>query len=310
MKKLSSDSFERARYFLKMQARPLERALFEHYFEGAGLEPVYSVLACFQNPDGGFGHALEPDARTPSSAALPTAIGLHRLAELGCPVDHPLVQKEIDWLLENWNPEAHVWRPVAPDTNDHPHAPWWHDENGSLSRTFDGFLLIPRVLILASLYHYSSLVEPVWLERLTGETVDCIEQVKLGEGGGGSDLEYAFALASAGNLPGEYAERIRRHIRQSLPKAVVTDPARWHTYCVTPLRAFPAPQMEGTELFADAIQAHLDYQIDHQSPDGSWKPTWTWGGAYPEHWAQAEREWSGQITLEMLLTLRAYGRLA
>lgn len=67
--------------------------MFEHQFERAPPERVVAELARFQNDDGGFGYALEPDLRTPSSSALATGIGLHMLKELRCPADHPMVGK-------------------------------------------------------------------------------------------------------------------------------------------------------------------------------------------------------------------------
>lgn len=310
MQKVTPGAFARAKNFIFTHGRPLEQALFACHFERAGLEPVYTELGHFQNPDGGFGHALEPDVRTPASSALPTAIALRLLSELDCPAEHPLVRDALDFLLEAWDAETHVWRAVAAGANDYPHAPWWHDENGSLSETFDGFRIIPRVLILVSLWHYAAKVDADWLEALTAESVAYIERVTdLGQGGGGSDIEYAILLASAPNLPRRYADRLKRVVYDVIPKVVEPDPSRWHTYCITPLRIAKNPGLPGAELITEAVQAHLDYQIERQSPDGSWRPTWTWGGAYPEHWAKAEVEWAGQLTLEMLLSLRAYGRL-
>ena len=34
--------------------------------------------------------------------------------------------------------------------------------------------------------------------------------------------------------------------------------------------------------------------------------TWSWGG---DAWQQAERDWKGHITVNMLRTLRAFGRI-
>ena len=95
MKRLNSEAFDRARQFLKTQARPLDRAMFEYLFETASAERVIAELARFQNEDGGFGRALEPDLRTPSSSALATEIGLRRLKELGCSTDHPMVRNAV-----------------------------------------------------------------------------------------------------------------------------------------------------------------------------------------------------------------------
>jgi arginine/ornithine N-succinyltransferase beta subunit len=65
VKLLNREAFGRASQYLLTQARPLERALFEHRFEGANMDKVIAELAGFQNEDGGFGQALEADLRTP-----------------------------------------------------------------------------------------------------------------------------------------------------------------------------------------------------------------------------------------------------
>ena len=57
------------------------------------------------------------------------------------------------------------------------------------------------------------------------------------------------------------------------------------------------------------MQLHLDYVIDHQTAEGTWEPVWTWGELYPEVWPQAKLEWRGEITLETLTTLQAFGRI-
>ena len=53
---------------LRHEARPLERALFAHAFEGGGRTAVLAALVPYQNDDGGFGHALEPDWGAPSNS--------------------------------------------------------------------------------------------------------------------------------------------------------------------------------------------------------------------------------------------------
>ena len=103
MKKLSCEAFDQARAFIKTQARPLDRALFEHRFEGASADLVTAELAHFQNDDGGFGHALEPDLRTPTSSALATEVGLRTLEELGYASDHAMVAGAVRFLLETFD---------------------------------------------------------------------------------------------------------------------------------------------------------------------------------------------------------------
>jgi hypothetical protein len=59
----------------------------------------------------------------------------------------------------------------------------------------------------------------------------------------------------------------------------------------------------------EVVAVNLDYEISSQNKDGSWTPTWTWGGAYPDDWKMAQREWSGIITLDKLLLLKKFGRI-
>ena len=92
MKKLTPASYQRARDFIRSQARPLERALFAHEFEAAPAGPVLEALGAYRNADGGFGHSLEPDLRMAASSALHTATALDVLRALGADDTDPLVR--------------------------------------------------------------------------------------------------------------------------------------------------------------------------------------------------------------------------
>ncbi len=305
---LTHAAFQRAGHFIKSQARPLDRALFEYRFEGAPPEPVIAELARFQNDDGGFGGALEPDVRTPTSSALATGIGLGLLRQLGCLDDHPMLRRAVAYLLETFDPVTGTWRVVPSDTNDYPHAPWWHDEDGSLARTFDDFLVIPRAQLLGLLHSYASLLPAGWLSDLTGRTLADIAALETERyGGGGDTLEYALFLAES--LPEALQQRLLPRLRQVALQVISTDPAEWGGYCAAPLKVIHSPQSPIADLFPAALQAHLDYQIERQSPQGSWEPNWSWGEAFPQDWARARDEWRGHLTLQTLTTLRAFGRI-
>ena len=309
MKTLTQDAYRYARRYIEEQGRPLERALAEYRFSGAWESAVLHELVRFQNPDGGFGHGLEPDVRTPSSSALATALGLKVLRDLGCNAEDSMVRGAVEYLLSTMDEAGCSWRPVPLDVNDAPHAPWWHDEDGSLARTFDGYRIIPRVLIAALLVHYEDLAPLNRLREIVRGAVDAIDSVPVLGEGGGSDLEYAIQLAEADGLPQDDRTRVADRVLDAIPNAVVRDAEKWSTYCITPLRIAPRPTTLGAESIREELEAHLDYLIDTQNADGSWHPTWTWGGAYPDAWEQAQRDWSGILTLDALESLEAFGRL-
>ena len=65
------------------EARLLERLLFAVRFEGAEPAAVGRLISAYQNTDGGLGHALEPDIRSPESQPLFVAVGLQALHDAG-----------------------------------------------------------------------------------------------------------------------------------------------------------------------------------------------------------------------------------
>ena len=310
MRQLSREQFGRARHFLSTEARPLEWALFEYRFEGADRERVAAELASYQNADGGFGCSLEPDVRTPSSSALATGIALARLAEVQSSPHHPMVVDAVGYLGRTFIEETQVWRVIPSDANDYPHAPWWHDEDGSLARTFDDFLIIPRAQLVGLLHTYSALVPPAWLDALTEATVTAVETLHEDAlAGGGDGLRYALDLAETDSLPSPFRGRLLARLSDLAPRVVCTDPDEWDGYCATPLKLAPSRESILTDLLWDDLQRYLDYVIAQQSPEGAWEPTWTWGGLYPDTWTEARREWRGYLTLETLTSLRSFGRL-
>ena len=310
MQKLNKEQFMCARDFLYSQARPLEKASFALEFEAGSVETALDELRKFQNPDGGFGQALEPDMRTPTSSALCTEMGLRYLAEWDIRAGHPMVDSAVKYLLDSFDTTTRIWCVIPADANDHPHAPWWHDEGGSLARTFDDYRVIPRAGILAGLHHYAKLVPQEWLAVVAERTVADIEALRMEQfGGGGDTLVYALRLAEAPGLAASLQSRLLSRLRIAADAVVARDPQSWSGYAAPPLKLAPTPSSPLADLLKADLQIYLDYLIEQQTPEGTWEPTWSWGESYPEAWAQARQEWRGIITLDTLLALRAFGRI-
>ncbi len=304
MKQFTHEAYLRARDFLKTQARPIERALFEYQFEGGTREAVIAALAGYQNPDGGFGHALEPDLRAPDSSALATGHALTWLWKTGIPAEHEMVRRAVRWSLETLDPQTRVWRIVPPGANEYPHAPWWHEDGHSLAQTFEDFVIAPRGEILAGLYHFGA--QRAWLDALAEETVAAVESLPPG----GENIGYTSQLAEAQGLPEPLRERLVAYLRARAPEVVEYDPRKWAEYCLAPVWAAQTPHSPLADLLMEPIQQNLDYIIDTQKPEGFWEPNWSWFGSYPEVWEQQARpEWQGELTLRNLNFLRVFGRI-
>lgn len=73
----------RAEQFVWLTARVLEQRLFAYHFRAAGAASVETALDAYRNPDGGYGHALEPALRGPDSQVPHTVYALRVLDAVG-----------------------------------------------------------------------------------------------------------------------------------------------------------------------------------------------------------------------------------
>ena len=80
---LPKSNFLKARDFLLTNARMIERRLFEFHFANGNMKGVFHAVYAYRNPDGGFGHGMEPDTASPESQPLFSIMALETLDEVG-----------------------------------------------------------------------------------------------------------------------------------------------------------------------------------------------------------------------------------
>ena len=124
--KLEQARFELAREYIRDHARPVDRALFEFWFKSGSPARVAAELRAYQNEDGGFGRALEPDFRLEASSVAATTFAFRYLREVGASSGVPLVPSGIAYLVASYDRDRRAWPHVPPEVNEAPHAPWWH----------------------------------------------------------------------------------------------------------------------------------------------------------------------------------------
>ena len=87
---------------------------------------MLAALRAYQNEDGGFGQALEPDIRCPDSQPVPVQHALEILEAVGR--DAEMVRGACDFLTTITTAEGGV--PfVLPSARKYPHAPWWNTDD-------------------------------------------------------------------------------------------------------------------------------------------------------------------------------------
>jgi hypothetical protein len=289
---------DRAQEFVWRTARVLEQRRFAYHFGDGDAAPVRAALLAYQNPDGGYGHALEPDGRGPSSQPLHVLSALAVLDEIGLG-DSPDVQRICDYLASVTLPDGGLPN-VHPDLRPHPRAPWW-----VISDHPTGSIL-PTGNILG-LLHRNGVRHP-WIEPATEFCWAAIEGLTAPH-----PYEVRACTAFLDDVPDrDRAEKVAARLGELVRDRRLVDlgdgaplPEGYHEGEVhRPHDYAPRPGAVARAWFSDAEFARgLDVLAAGQQPDGGW--TFPWAVWTPV----TEFEWRPIVTVEALLTLRAYGRL-
>jgi hypothetical protein len=119
-----SVSIERALDFVYEHGVLWERALFAHLFEGAPRERVLRCLGCYQNEDGGWGHAIEHDVRAPASHAVAVEYSLAVIREFDLS-EPAMLARTAAWCEAQQLASGAF--PLPKQVHRYPRAPWWRE---------------------------------------------------------------------------------------------------------------------------------------------------------------------------------------
>jgi hypothetical protein len=307
MKKLSETSFQKARSFIFEHGRILDQRLFEFHFEGRSNEAVLLALKEYQNKDGGFGKALEPDLRSPLSTVYTTSQGLFILRELGIPSQHPMVGHAIQYLLDQYDDKDSIWPIIPKKALESPHAGHWDD---IIEKEFDDFFINMRAGLAGHFWHYVDLVPKDFASMITEEVMHTFLDTPDEKLGWIFDLWSYLGLMNSEHLPMLFHQQLFEKLRRVIPTKISTNPKDWTMMSVSPLNMAPTPQ-SAMSMYIDPqlIEANLKYDIEQQLDDGTWSLDWSWEQDDPEAWKVAEKEWKAHLAIGKLKTLHAYGRL-
>ena len=271
---------EAAERFVLTSARLLERHRVAVLLHGAPVEPVLDALRAYRNPDGGFGHALEPDVRGPHSEPAGALRALELLAELDR-LDDPMVAGVAGWLASVATDDGGV--PfVMPETARYPHAPWMVPSEGGSQMTY----------AIAGLLRRAGLVSEA-MEAW------CWERIERGDLGGYALLFGLRFLDETDDGPRAEAaiERLRPQLGAdgSIPVPGGVEGER-----LSALHLSGPPGSRSRAMFTpEQIEAGLDELEAGQLEDGGWEFDFL-------HWSPGQVvEWRGIYTVDALRTLSA-----
>ena len=301
------DYYTAAKKFILKNSRPLDMARWNYLFEDGSKEDVIKVLKTYQNDDGGFANALEPDCWNINSTPLQTWVATQIIKEINLDdKNHPIIKGILDYLSSKDEFDGHRWHGLnTVVTNDnYPHAPWWsykqkQEVTYNLTASLIGFILkyaekdtaIYRSACELSKEAYNYFKKNFPLESMH-ESACFVE------------LYHYMKECSIFNLLD--MEEFKKLLQKQIKQVITYDTKIWSTDYICKPSLFINSKSSDFYLENKEI-CDFEYQfiLKTQNEDGSWGVTWEWND-YPEEWAISKNWWKSDIIIKNIKYIREF----
>ncbi|WP_410660725.1 hypothetical protein [Amycolatopsis sp. lyj-112] len=289
---MNSVDLKAAATFMVTQARLLDKRRFEVLFQDGDPEAALAALEGYRNPDGGYGHGLEPDCRSVTSQPGGALHAFEVFADIG-PATSPRAVELCDWLTSISLADGGI--PFAlPIPDPFGSAPFWAGADPTVSS-----LQITAIVVATA--HRVAAHDPVvaahpWLETATRYCLDEIDKL--------DEAPHALVLAFAMKLLDRLGDARRvEQLGRYLPEdGLLAVAGGIEGETMRPLDFAPDPEGPARKLFKpDVVEADLRRLAGAQHDDGGWRVDYT------SYSPAAALEWNGLFTVGTLSLLRENG---
>ena len=305
MKTLSKTQLNALDNYMNTEARPLEKSIFNYYFNGSSSEPILDSLEVFQNPDGGFGGGIEPDFKLTQSSPMSTSIGLRHLSKINNnDRAQKMIASAVEYLETTFDKSRKGWYSVPSNVNKYPHAPWWEFRNDINMTVIDYSWGNPTAELIGYLYKYKEHLNNLDIYSLINYAITNLNERTEFK----SEHEIYCYIRMYNILDKEFSDQIEDAIKLAISQLVNINETEWISYVPTPLKFIEIDSKNFFGIERKFIDRNLDYLVDRLTSDGKILPTWQWE-KYLEQWEISKVEWIGILTLDALLYLFKFNKI-
>lgn len=305
MKKLSKALLNQLNSYMCTEARPLERSIFNYYFNDSSSDDILDSLEVFQNSDGGFGQGIEPDFKLKCSSPMSTSIGLRQLSKIdNSDRAQNMIAKAIKYLEKTFDSDRNGWYSVPSDVNNYPHAPWWEFRDDINMTVIDYSWGNPTAELIGYIYKYREYLNKLNVDSLISYAItDLNKRTEFN-----SEHEIFCYIHMYNAIDKELSSQVEDTLKLAISQLVNINQSEWINYVPTPLKFIDMDSKNFFGIKVKTINQNLDYLIDRLEQDGRILPTWQWD-KYLKEWEITKIEWMGILTCEALLSLLKFNRI-
>ncbi|BCJ95821.1 hypothetical protein acsn021_33900 [Anaerocolumna cellulosilytica] len=308
---ISKNSYNMIKTWVHKNARDIELSLWRYYFEKGGKEDIIAALSFYQNGDGGFGNALEPDNWNPNSTPYTTLYAISILNDIEfMDLNHPIYKGIMKYLHSEKDLKEYGWRFCVPSNDGFPHAPWWNfNEEANLTESI-GVTAQLSIFVLNHADRSSMLYQKtaVLVKNLMHNLLSCNS---FGEMGIGGYVQLIDALKKLKFDEYDYTS-LELRLKDLVKNSIENDVSKWQYYGVRPSKFITNPQSIFYNENKDVVEKEIKYLIETLPTNDVWGITWTWfdnNSTYAREFAISETWWKSYTAIEKLRFLRNFGYL-
>lgn len=299
MKALTKTLLNKLDNYMNTETRPLEKSIFNYYFNGSSSDSILDSLEEFQNPDGGFGGGIEPDFKLIQSSPMATSIGLRYLSKIDNNTRaQTMIARAVEYLESTFDNSRKGWYSVPSSVNNYPHAPWWEFRNDINMTVIDYSWGNPTAELIGYLYKYKEHLNTLDIYSLINYAITNLNERTNFK----SEHEIYCYIRMYNTLGSEFSNQIEDVLKLAVSQLVNINEAEWINYVPTPLKFIEIDSMNYFGIERKLIDQNLEYLVDRLTAEGKILPSWKWD-KYLEQWEISKVEWMGVLTLESLLSL-------
>jgi hypothetical protein len=308
--KMPIEQFQIIKKWMYRNARPLDIARWKYHFESGYKEDVLAVLSAYQNPDGGFGYALEADSWNPNSSPIQTWCATEILYELGIKdKDNKIVKGILAYLDSKKDFQNGYWFAEIPTNNDYPHAQWWSYRGNVI----ENWGYNPTICLVGFILYFADKQSKLYqlageiAKKATNSFLQCEHLEDMHEIM--CFIRYYEYCEKAGITDIFDGNRMLNCLKNKVRSSICEKKESWKdSYVCKPSQFMITPDsifyMDNKEL----SDYEVKFIIETMSSDGTWDITWNWND-YPEQWSLSKNWWKAREILNNLRYLEGFGCL-
>jgi hypothetical protein len=254
--------------WLMNRGRPLDIARFQYHFEHGDVSFVLNELEKYQNPDGGFGHGLEPDFRNPNSSPIATWVATELLSEIGCwNFQLEIIQNLVAYLQSCQEKDEEWFRFSIETNNDYPRAIWWNYDSEKKAGIYNPSAPLYGFLALVADDANAKLrLKEIFFRFMEDGDLDMHDLNALVRG-------VQYALMANMDISDEVIEKVKQQIRvgcHDFTEGNRTD------YVLRPSVFFPNFNFPFYSDVVDILKMESIWLMETVTSDGTWSIPWNW----------------------------------